>query len=170
MIDLKIEEITYAIADFINQSIGVECYQAQDNRVPISTGEFAIITPLFFERLSTTREKYNDTGSTATSSVDLTHVRTTNFQVDFYGSNAGNNCVELETIFRNWYGYDQFMDINDKVAPLYCSNAVQTTLIDSEGQWQNRYTITLTLQVHIKSTVPQAYFEKVEHTLENIDR
>lgn len=169
MNDMTVDDVIDVFANFAEPIIG-SCEQAQSNRVPMEKGEFCILTPLRFKRLSTGKEIKRDTGTSATSAVAFTEVRQADLQVDIYGSGAGDRAVALETLFRTGYAYDEIKAIDTRVAPLYSSDASQTTMIDSENQWQERYTVTVSLQVHITVEVHQDYFDAVNFTIEQADK
>lgn len=168
MNSMSIDDVIDVLADFIDPIAG-RCEQAQVNRVAMDTGAFCMLTPLFFKRLSTTREVPNDTGSTATSSVRLTEVRQADIQVDIYGVRAADRAIALETVFRSGHAYDLIKARDKRVAPLYASEAMQAPFINAGEQWEQRYTVTLSLQVHITVEVPQAYFDRISVTTEQVD-
>ena len=82
---------------------------------------------------------------------------------------AGDRSIALETTFTSGYGYDIIKAIDARLAPLYSSPAIQAPMIDSESQWQERYTITLSLQAHITVSFQQDYFDKAEISTEQVD-
>lgn len=168
MNDYTIDNIIDTLADFI-EPISGPCQQAQANRVPMPKGKFCILTPLRFTRLSTTRDIKQDTGSPSTSTMGYTEVRRADIQVDIYGDNAGDRAVALETLFASSYGYEKIKVIDDRLAPLYSTAAIQAPMINAESQWQERYTLTLSLQAHITVSLPQDYFEKIDFTNQQVD-
>ena len=169
MNDMTVDEVIDVLANFAEPFIGT-CEQAQVNRVPMDKGAFCILTPLRFKRLSTSREINKDTGSQSTSAIGFTEVRQADIQVDIYGDNAGDRAISLETLFRTGYAYDAIKALDVRVAPLYSTEAVQAPMINAENQWQERYTITVSLQVHITIDVPQDYFDAVNFTIEQADK
>lgn len=168
MNDYTLDEIIDDLAELI-EPISGNCFQAQANRVPMKKGQFCILTPLRFTRLSTTRDIKQDTGSQATSSMGYTEVRQADIQVDIYGENAGDRAIALETVFASSYGYDKIKSIDERLAPLYSSPAIQAPMIDAESQWQERYILTLSLQAHITVSFPQDYFDKAEISTQQVD-
>ncbi|HDL7834733.1 TPA: hypothetical protein PXP42_000348 [Yersinia enterocolitica] len=102
--------------------------------------------------------------------MGFTEVRQADIQVDIYGDNAGDRAISLETLFRTGYAYDAIKSIDERVAPLYSSEAIQAPMINGENQWQERYIVTVSLQVHITIDVPQDYFDKVYFTIEQADK
>lgn len=168
MIDLRVDDVIDVLAGFVDPICG-QCQQAQANRVPMPKGQFCILTPLRFEKLSTTRSVNQDTGDPSTSTMGWTEVRRADIQVDVYGANAGDRAVTLETVFASGYAYDKIKAIDERVAPLYSTAAKQAPMIDAEQQWQERYTMDVSLQVHMTASFPQDYFDKAEITAEPVD-
>lgn len=168
-VDLTIDNIIDVVGTFV-EGIGLgQCYQAQADRVPMPLDSFNVLTPLRFRRLSTTRDINGDTGSSDTSVMSYTEVRQAEIQVDLYGEGAGDRAVQLETLFTSSYGYETIKGINERVAPLFSTEAIQAPMINSESQWQERYIITLTLQAHITVSLSQQYFDSVSITPEQVD-
>lgn len=168
MNDFTIDNVIDVLAGYIEPIAGI-CQQAQANRVPMPKGQFCILTPLRFTRLSTTRDIKQDTGTPSTSAMGYTEVRQADIQVDIYGDNAGDRAVALETLFASSYGYEKIKAIDDRLAPLYSTAAIQAPMINAESQWQERYTLTLSLQAHITVSLPQDYFDKAEISTEQVD-
>lgn len=168
MNDFTVDNIIDVLAGYIEPIAG-KCLQAHANRVPMPKDQFCILTPLRFTRLSTTRELKQDTGSPDTSAMGYTEVRQADIQVDIYGQGAGDRAIALETTFTSGYGYDIIKAIDARLAPLYSSPAIQAPMINAESQWQERYTLTLSLQAHITVSFQQDYFDKAEISTEQVD-
>lgn len=168
MNDFTVDNVIDVLADYIEPIAGI-CQQAQANRVPMQKGQFCILTPLRFTRLSTTREIKQDTGSPSTSAMGYTEVRQADIQVDIYGQDAGDRAIALETTFTSGYAYDKIKARDARLAPLYSSPAIQAPMINAERQWEERYTITLSLQAHITVSFPQDYFDSAEITSQQVD-
>lgn len=167
--DYTVDNVIDTLADFIEGLNLGTCQQAQADRVPMPLGQFNIITPLRFKRLGTTRDIKGDTGDNTTATMGYTEVRQAEIQVDLYGENAGDRAIELETVFASSYGYETIKALDDRLAPLYSSEAIQAPMINAESQWQERYIITLSLQAHITVTLRQDYFDHADITLEQVD-
>lgn len=168
MNDYTIDEIIDDLADYIEPIAGT-CQQAQANRVPMPKGMFCILTPLKPKRLSTTREVKQDTGDPLTSSMGYTEVRQFDIQVDIYGEGAADRATALETVFSSDYTYQKIKSIDSRLAPLYSSDAFNSAMINAESQYQERWTITLSLQAHITVSFPQDYFDKAEISTQQVD-
>lgn len=168
MNDFTIDNIIDVLADFVEPICG-KVQQAQADRVPMQKGQFCIMTPLRFPRLSVTRDIKQDTGTPLTSSMGYTEVRRADIQVDIYGENAGDRAIALETVFASSYGYETIKARDSRLAPLYSSDAIQAPMVNAESQWQERYIITLSLQAHITVSFPQDYFDKAEISTQQVD-
>ncbi|MDV2874481.1 LIC_12616 family protein [Phytobacter diazotrophicus] len=168
-VDYTVDNIIDTLADFIEPLCGT-CQQAQANRAPMLKGQFCIITPLRFIRMSTTENIKQDTGIPSTSAMSYTEVRRADLQIDIYGDGAGDRANILETIFRSGYAWEAIKALDARLSPLYSSDAIQAPMINAEDQWQERYTLTLSLQADITVTLPQDYFETVEFTTEQADK
>lgn len=168
MNDFTIDNIIDVLADFVEPITG-EIWKAQDNRVEMPKGQFCILTPLRFPRLSTTRDIKQDTGSPATSSMGYTEIRQADIQIDIYGDSAGDRAIALETVFTSGYAYEKIKALDSRLAPLYSSAAIQAPMINAESQWQERYIVTLSLQAHITVSFPQDYFDKAEISTQQVD-
>ncbi|WP_249339877.1 MULTISPECIES: phage neck terminator protein [Serratia] len=168
MNSMSLNDVVDVLADVIEPLSG-PCWKSQQNRVAMQTGAFCMLTPLFFRRLSSTREVADDTGHTSTSRVMLTEVRQADIQIDLYGEGAADRAVALETFFRSAYAWEQVKARDLRVAPLYCTDAIQAPFIDAEAQWEERYMLTLSVQVHISIAVPQAYFTRVNFKTTQVD-
>ena len=153
---LNLDEIVDIIADFIEPFIG-KCYASQANKVPIPDKEFAILNPLRFIRITTTKEI--DKG--------LTEVRQLDMQVDIYGKNAADRAVALETVWRSYYAVE---NIDERVNPLYSTDAFRLPFVDESRQWLERYTITLSAQVHIAIPIISDKFNKIEFSSKQVDK
>lgn len=168
MNDFTIDNIIDVLADFVEPICG-KAQQAQANRVPMPKDPFCILTPLRFTRLSTTRDIKQDTGDPSTSAMGYTEVRQADIQVDIYGDGAGGRAIALETVFTSGYAYEKIKALDERLAPLYSSAAIQAPMINAESQWQERYTLTLSLQAHITVSFQQDYFDKAEITTQQVD-
>ncbi|HCB2886492.1 TPA: hypothetical protein SCR51_004869 [Citrobacter freundii] len=101
--------------------------------------------------------------------MGYTEVRQADIQIDIYGDNAGDRAIALETVFASSFGYEKIKELDERLAPLYSSAAIQAPMINAESQWQERYLLTLSLQAHITVSFPQDYFDKAEITSQQVD-
>lgn len=159
--DLTENEIIDLLADFLEPIVG-KCLGAYANRVPMEDGQFAMLSPLRYIRHTTTKAtRLSDT------TEGLSEVRQLDVQVDIYGENAGDRAVALETVWASDYAY---RNTDERIAPLYSSMPMRSPFVDESRQWLERYTITLSMQVHITITVGQDYFTDVEFSTVQVNK
>ncbi|WP_244577354.1 phage neck terminator protein [Escherichia coli] len=168
MNNFTVDNIIDVLADFLEPVAGT-CVQAQANRVPMPKGQFCVLTPLRFTRLSSTKEMPGDTGDASTSTMSYAEVRQADIQVDFYGDNAGDRAVAVETLFASDYAWSKIKSLDARLSPLYSSPAIQAPMINAEDQWEERYLLTLSLQAHITVSLSQDYFDKAEILTDMVD-
>ncbi|MDU7377831.1 MAG: hypothetical protein E7L09_05590 [Enterobacteriaceae bacterium] len=137
-----------------------ECRQAQMNRTAMPKGDFAVMTPIHSQGLSTTRVRYQFDGTAGSE----THSRVTEWrcQIDFYGNNAQENATTISTITRTDYSCEWFRRYsNDNgyplLVPVFCSDPKQTAMINGEDQWENRWTCEFFANIPAAVTVPQQF-------------
>ncbi len=159
--DLTENEIIDLLADFLEPIVG-KCLGAYANRVPMEDGQFAMLSPLRYIRHTTTKAtRLSDT------TEGLSEVRQLDVQVDIYGENAGDRAVALETVWASDYAY---RNTDERISPLYSSMPMRSPFVDESRQWLERYTITLSMQVHITITVGQDYFTDVEFSTVQVNK
>ncbi|WP_162505656.1 hypothetical protein [Candidatus Arsenophonus triatominarum] len=74
MNDYTVNQVIDTLADFIEPIAGT-VWQAQDNRNPMPSDIFCVLTPLRFIRLSAARGIAHDSGNPQTSTMNWTEVR-----------------------------------------------------------------------------------------------
>jgi hypothetical protein len=143
---------------------GVEVVAGQANRVPEpQSDDYVLITPLMRPRLSTNTIAFVNTGTIIPSTNPPQYsagqrisTQATNFvvQCDIHGPNSGDNCQIIATMFRDRYACESMAAANVTIAPLYASDPRQTPYIDSEDQYEERWSIDLNMQVNPSVTAP----------------
>ena len=73
-------------------------------------------------------------------------------QMDFYSPSAGDWCAAVKGVYRSAYAVAQFPA---GIAPLYCDDGRQMPLITAEQQYEDRWTLTATLQYNPVVSLPQ---------------
>jgi hypothetical protein len=88
----------------------------------------------------------------AAASASITGPTRIDIQVDFFGPAAGDQCKAINNVYRTAYAVAQFPV---GIAPLYCSDGHQTSLINAEQQYESRWTLTASLQYNPTVSIPQ---------------
>lgn len=160
------DAIVGALGDFLVAVLpaGVGVAQGQANRVPEPAGpDHVIITPARRGQLATTTRTYD--GDAGTNTV----ARSTafDFQLDIYGPNASNNAQVVSTLFRDLYGCTFFASRG--LQPLYCDDGRQMPLVNGEFQYENRWTMGVTLHANPEIVTPAQFADAVITSLEKVD-
>lgn len=153
---MSVDAAAVAVAGFLRPLMpaNTQIVRGMANNVPPPLAPFIVLTEVGQPQYTTTRTKLN--------SVDgqMTYVmpKYLNFQIDFYGNQAGDMCNTAVTMLRSFYATENFPD---GVEPLYCSDAMQAPLITGEKQFETRWLCTLSLQYNSPVTVTQESFNTV---------
>lgn len=156
-------DVMTALRSVILSIVDCEIVQAQQNRVPMPTGEFIALTPGSMMALSTSINSH-----TATERTILRPTQTT-VQVDCYGPKSQERALAISMILRNSYGADQFAALGYDVQTLYAGDAKQIPLVNGEEQFEQRYTFEAVLQINPTLTVPQESANALTVDLINVD-
>jgi hypothetical protein len=161
------QDVYTAIKAFIVSVLGagVPVNQGLGNRVaaPLPASGYVYVTQLFQERLETNLSSWSaDPDPTVISAQTALKVTV---QIDCYGPTSGDWAAMLQTLWRDDYGVQQ---LAPTCAPLYADEARQIPLIDSEGQYESRHSITATLQYNPVTVVPQTFANTLSRELINV--
>lgn len=153
---IVVDQVVDALGDFVALFMpnGADIVRGQQNRVSPPPEPCAVLTEILSASLQTTYADYRPDADVA----DLQGSKRIDVQVDFYGTDSGDQCAAVATAFRSAWGYDQF-PVNIK--PLYTSDGIQSPLITGEQQYSQRWTLTASLQYNPLVTVPQEFADVV---------
>ena len=143
-------------------------FVTQDNRVPMPNGDFVTMTRMGSLLLSTPTGKWVDPGTNPGSSGLKTSVRG-RFQLDFYGAGAADAIQIVHSLFRTSYTCEQMATSGLEVQPLYAEDPKNTTMINAEQQFQERWTLDAFIQFNPVVTVPLDFASSLEATVVEID-
>lgn len=139
---------------------GVECIAGQTNRVPEPTSpDFVMFQVVGDTRLSTNVDTYDGNAGTV-SRMEPTQ---TSYQIDVHGPNSTNNARAIKALWRSEYAT---MTVDSTVfSPLYASDGHQMPFKNGEGQYENRWVLTLYLQINPALVTPMQFADNVVVTL-----
>lgn len=152
------------------------CRQAQLNNTPMPIGDFIIMTPLLTSGLSTNLVTWQFEPDNNISQE--THQRVTEWrcQLDFYGDSAQENANIIATITRSEYACQWFRDFalsssgnGVTISPIICTDPKQTSMINGEDVWQNRWTCEFHAQIPADVVVPQAFMTAATVRADSVD-
>lgn len=147
---------------------GWQVVVTQDNRVPMPNGNFVTMTRMGAALLSTPRSKWVDPGTNPGSDQAKTSARA-RFQLDFYGAGAADAIHIVSTLFRTRYSCDKFAGSGLEVQPLYAEDPRNTTMVNAEQQYQERWTMDAFLQFNPVVTVDLEFASSLTATVVEVD-
>lgn len=144
---IVVDTIIEALGSFLTPFVsGCPVVRGQQNRVPPPVDSFVLLTELLQVPLETSSVVTEPTQVTITGPTRI------DIQVDFYGPSAADQCRAVATVYRTPYAPPQFPT---GIAPLYCSDGQQTAAVMGEQQYEDRWTLTASLQYNPAITLPQ---------------
>lgn len=144
---------------------GIEVVRGQDNRVPEpKVSNFAVMTPLFMERLSTNVTSYSEADQART---DMAPMKVT-VQLDVYGPSSADNAQAIALLFRSDIAASAFASSGADVTPLYAGEPRQAPFRDGEQQIEQRWTMDVVMQTNPAITSPQDFADAATTELVNI--
>jgi hypothetical protein len=145
--------------------------KGQGNRVAMPQGSFLIMTSLRLKELSTVMRKYNPPTAPAPALGSVDNMRDMEWvvQLDVYGTTAMDMAAILYTLIRTPYTYWQFVDNGGICQPLFASEPRNTTMVDAEAQYEDRWTFELHVQYSPVVQTPLAFISALEISLQLAD-
>ena len=151
-------EVRSVIVDVLPSQVQV--IRGQIDRTPMpktmdSPNGFVVINPINLIRLSiNTQEFVNTDQPNNIGNVALNRqAQRVALQIDVYGQQAYEWATILTTVFRSDYGCSR-MSLGQ---PLHADDPLQSPLIDSEMQWEDKWAITAYFQYNPKVSTPMDY-------------
>lgn len=142
---------------------GIEVVLAQVNRVSEPAGaDFVVMTPLLRTRLATNTDTYANDSAPAIGTRQITQTTQFDVQLDVHGPASGNNVQTIATLWRDLYSTTFFDACPIDIQSLYASDPRQVPFLNAESQYENRWTIDLSLQVNPSITLPQDFGDEVD--------
>lgn len=134
---------------------GVEVISGQPNRVPEpASPDFVVFTPMGDTRLSTTIDMYDTDADTLTMMEPVQ----TSYQLDIHGPNSTDNARTLKLVWRSLWACDKVTVFK----PLYASDGSQRPFINGEGQYEDRWVLTIEMQINPSVVTPQEFADNVD--------
>jgi len=156
---ITIDSVMDALGAFLQPFVGsTPIIRAQVNRVSSPVDAFVEMTEILQVDLETPTSIYVP----ANDQTNITGPKRIDIQVDFYGATSGDQSTAVKTVFRSEYCAEQFPG---NIQPLYCSDSHQAPLITGEEQYENRWTLTVSLQYNPFVAIPQQAATEVVVTI-----
>jgi hypothetical protein len=175
-IDITETILLTALRGFLLSAVSGDVVQSQQNRVAMPKGTFTIMTPIDSVGISVNRKTYHDTGVAGTGTEGNTQSKKWRCQLDCYGAQAHDNATLISTLWRTPYACGLFITAcqtlgipSKSIAPLYAGDPHNTNMINAEEQFQDRWTLDVTLQFNPTVTVPQDFAAQLIIGLAEVD-
>ena len=145
--------------------------RGQDNTVPEpQEDDWVEVTPGLRTRLGTTSWQYNDAAVAQLSppytvgSKTYTQPTQIDVQVDIHGPASSENTQIVLALFFTDDACTFFYNLNPDIAPLYSSEPRQIVFVNENDQFEDRWTLDLSIQANIDIVRPQQFAASVDIT------
>lgn len=146
-------QVTAAVRGFLlaNLPAGVQVFKGQANLVVEPTvNDFVVMTPARRSRLATTVDTVDQIGG-FNAHMEMMQI---DMQLDFHGETSTDNAAVIQILWRDEYAYNFLNPLG--ISPLYCDDGQQMPFINAESQYEDRWTMTATMQINpVVSTTQQ---------------
>ena len=159
------EQVCIALRAFLLAILpaGVEVVRGQSNRVPEpQADDYVIFWPVHRARISTNEDTWDITNPDPASLDHRRGTRTT-FQLDIHGPNGADNAQVITTLWRDDYAMSAID--NSILVPLYASDGQQMPFINGEKQYEDRWVVTVEMQVNPVISTPAQFADTVLPTI-----
>jgi hypothetical protein len=158
-------DLLAALRSFILVSTGFaqdHVIRGRVNGVPMPVGPFVVIASSRVTPWRTNIE-YFDAPNNA---IDLNAGMQATFQCDCYGAGSMDTAIKLSVALRSAYA-QQFFPAG--TASMFASDPLQLTFVNSEEQYEERWSFDAVLAYNPTIEVPQDYFASVDIGLKPVD-
>lgn len=90
-------------------------------------------------------------------------------QLDIHGPLSADNAQTIATVLWDEIAWSFFQSRNPNIAPLYCDDPQQLPFWNDQQQIENRWVISVHIQVNATVTAPQQFADRVKVGLINVD-
>lgn len=158
-------DLLIPLQSFLMQVTGLpidNVLDGQQNLTPMPKSDFIVMTPLSQVGMSTNRVAYDDNGVFGEGKQINGRSTQWTCQIDSYGPSAAQNAAMLGTLFRSDYSCEWFRANGNILSPLYCSEPRQTSMINGEQQYEDRWTVDLIAQYNPTVTTPRDFMDNIK--------
>lgn len=136
----------------------------QSNQMAAPSDPFAVMLIILRERLAANGWTYDGQSTrTITDLVKLT------MQVSVFGKATSNQMEAVTTLWRDMSAVEFFNGFGVDVCPLYTSKVRQLGFINGEKQYEDCWTVDLTMQANITISIPQDFADEIVVTPISVD-
>lgn len=152
LIDISVDAVIEALGAFIQPFMptGAQIVRGQEDRVAMPADGFVLLT----EVLKLDLETATVTGNKPNAQAQIMSPKRIDVQLDFFGPAAGDQIAAVKAVYRTSYAVSRFPA---GIAPLYCTDERQTSLTNDQQQYENRWTLTASLQYNPSVYIPKQF-------------
>ncbi|MBO1325347.1 hypothetical protein K2X14_11590 [Acetobacter sp. TBRC 12305] len=130
---------------------GMRVIQGQQNRQAPPTDPFATMTIIGRERIATNGWSYGTATRDVTEPVQIT------MQIGLFGPASSNQMQTVTALWRDMQAVDFFDGLGIPLTPLTTSDTRQLGFINGEKQYEDLWTVDLSMQVNLSVSVSQDF-------------
>lgn len=158
-------EIYTAVGQWLQSILpaGMAVVQGQQNRNAAPRDPFAVMVIIGRQRIATNGWTYDGEGTrTLTEQVQVT------MQVNLFGPASSNQMQMVTALWRDMQAVDFFRASGVPIAPLTTSTTRQLGFETGERQYDDLWTVDLTMQVTLTTRLPQQFATSIPITLAEV--
>lgn len=163
VVDISVDAVIEALGAFIQPFVaaGAPIVRGQVNRTAMPLDGWVLLTEVLKVDLETATVNGNQTNAQAS----VLAPKRIDVQVDIFGPAAADQMAAVKGVYRTSYAVSQFPT---GIAPLYCTDERQTSLVNDQQQYESRWTLTASLQYNPTVYIPKQFATALKVTLEDI--
>lgn len=165
LITITDDQLRQALLTFIEGAGETQVFAGQDNEVAQPTGQYVMLQTLYTKGLSTNKEAWNTTAQTVDNGRDTEWC----CQVDVYGPGAADRANLLALLVKTQYACGVFASSGVDMMPLYATDPQQTTMVNAEEQYEERYTFEFHAHYNPVVTTPGQFANVLTITPIDVD-
>ena len=163
------DDVYTALETFLSGIVptGVPVIRGLPNRaaMPQPNPGFIVMQALMQDRLNMPVHAWDYGASSPPSTLDIEQGIELPVQIDCYGATSGDWAATITTAFEDQYGFDA---LGPNCEPLYANQARMMPLIDSEEQYEERWSIDAHLQINPVVTITQQFADQLDLSVVNV--
>lgn len=152
VVTIAVDAVIEALGAFITPFVpaGTQIVRGQQNRTAMPPDAFVLLTEVLKVDLSTPIE----TNAPENAQISVMSPKRIDVQVDFFGPASCDQIAAVKGVYRTSYAVRQFPA---GIAPLFCTDERQTSLTNAEQQYEDRWTLTASLEYNPTVYLPQQF-------------
>lgn len=148
----NVDDVIDGVANYLMRFTKAKIIRGNVNRTPMPKPPFIVLTEVLTKQVAKSSEFYSLDGETVSQQNQI------DVQIDFYGWELSDIALSFTASIRTSWAAKNFPIW---LSPLYCSDIIKSPLQNAEEQYEQRWTVTLSLQYNVDINLPQDVFNVV---------